>query len=105
MHSADPTGFYPRSQAPLQQTLEVQRRFHLGSALAPFTRCLRCNPSLNPAEKDSVLNQLEPLTRIYYEQFRRCSGCGQVYWSGSHFENLQKRIEIIRLRLTGESTT
>ncbi len=105
MHAIVRHGYYLRSQDPLEQTLEVLRRFDLGSALAPFTRCLRCNAPLKPAEKDSVLNQLEPLTRIYYEQFRRCSGCGQVYWSGSHFENLQKRIEIIRLRLTGESTT
>jgi uncharacterized protein with PIN domain len=59
---------------------------------------------LKPADKETVLNQLEPLTKIYYDQFRRCSGCGQVYWSGSHFEKLQKRIETIRLRLTGEST-
>ena len=97
-------GYYLRSQDPLEQTLEVLRRFDLGSALAPFTRCLRCNAPLEPAEKANVIGQLEPLTKIYYEQFRRCSGCGQVYWSGSHFEKLQKRIETIRLRLTGEST-
>ena len=48
--------------------------------------------------------QLEPLTKIYYDQFRRCAGCGQVYWSGSHFEKLQKRIETIRARLTNDET-
>jgi len=95
-------GYYLRSQDPLEQTLEVLRRFDLGSALAPFTRCLRCNAPLEPAEKANVIGQLEPLTKIYYEQFRRCSGCGQVYWSGSHFEKLQKRIATIRSRLTGE---
>jgi len=105
MHAIVRHGYYLRSQEPLEQTLEVLRRFDLGSALAPFTRCLRCNAPLKPAEKESVLNQLEPLTRIYYEQFRRCSGCGQVYWSGSHFEKLQKRIETIRSRLTGEDIT
>jgi len=97
-------GYYLRSQDPLEQTLEVLRRFDLGSALAPFTRCLRCNAPLEPAEKANVIGQLEPLTKIYYEQFRRCSGCGQVYWSGSHFQKLQRRIATIRSRLTGEST-
>ena len=105
MHAIVRHGYYLRSQKPLEQTLEVLRRFDLGSALAPFTRCLRCNAPLKPAEKESVLNQLKPLTRIYYEQFRCCSGCGQVYWSGSHFEKLQKRIETIRSRLTGEDIT
>ncbi|HYR21410.1 MAG TPA: Mut7-C RNAse domain-containing protein [Chthoniobacterales bacterium] len=104
MHAIVRHGYYLRSQDPLEQTLEVLRRFDLGSARAPFTRCLRCNAPLKPADKESVINQLEPLTRIYYEQFRRCCGCGQVYWSGSHFEKLQKRIETIRSRLTGDKT-
>jgi uncharacterized protein with PIN domain len=25
-------------------------------------------------------------------------GCGQIYWSGSHFSKLQKRLEQIRAR-------
>jgi uncharacterized protein len=54
---------------------------------------------LEPTEKEKVISQLEPLTRIYYDEFRRCTGCGQVYWSGSHFEKLQKRIEAIQSRL------
>ena len=44
----------------------------------------------------SDIDQLEPLTKIYYDQFRRCPKCGQVYWSGSHFEKLQARIQMIR---------
>jgi len=103
MHAIVRHGYYLRSQDPLEQTLEVLRRFDLGSALVPFTRCLRCNAPLEPAEKANVIGQLEPLTKIYYEQFRRCSGCGQVYWSGSHFQKLQKRIETIRSHLTGDS--
>ena len=104
MHSAVRNGYYLRSQNPLEQSVEVLRRFNLGDAFAPFTRCLRCNAPLEPAEKENVLGQLEPLTKIYYDQFRRCAGCGQVYWSGSHFEKLQKRIETIRARLTNDET-
>ena len=103
MHAAVRHGYYPRSQDPLEQTVEVLRRFRLASVLTPFSRCLRCNAPLEPAEKANVLGQLEPLTKIYYDQFRRCRGCGQVYWSGSHFEKLQKRIEIIRSRFAGET--
>ena len=103
MHAAVRHGYYPRSQDPLEQTVEVLRRFRLASVLTPFSRCLRCNAPLEPAEKAKVLGQLEPLTKIYYDQFRRCRGCGQVYWSGSHFEKLQKRIEIIRSRFAGKT--
>jgi uncharacterized protein with PIN domain len=64
---------------------------------------LLCNALLEPAEKAKIVGQLEPLTKMYYDQFRRCSSCGQVYWSGSHFEKLQKRIETIRERLKAEA--
>src|SRR5204863_3302768 len=99
MHAAVRHGYYLRSQNPLEQTVEVLRRFRLASVMTPFSRCLRCNALLEPADKAKVIGRLEPLTRIYYDQLRRCRGCGQVYWSGSHFEKLQKRIEIIRSRV------
>jgi len=99
MHSAVRHGYFLRSQHPFDQTVEVLRRFDLASALTPFTRCLRCNVELESAEKEKVLGELKPLTRIYYDRFRRCSGCGQVYWSGSHFEKLEKRIQAIQAAL------
>jgi uncharacterized protein with PIN domain len=103
MHAAVRHGYYLRSQDPLEQTVEVLRRFDLGSTLAPFSRCLRCNALLEPANKAEVFDQLEPLTRIYYEQFRRCGGCGQVYWSGSHFDKLRARVEEVRAALANRS--
>jgi uncharacterized protein with PIN domain len=96
MHAAIQHGYYLRSQKPLEQTIEVMRRFNLGSILSPFSRCLRCNALLEPAEKQKVISQLEPLTKIYYDEFRRCTGCAQIYWSGSHFTKLRKRVELIR---------
>jgi uncharacterized protein len=99
MHAVVKTGYCPRSQNADEQTVEVVRRFNLGSALSPFARCLRCNALLELTEKEKVIGQLEPLTKIYYDEFRRCAGCGQVYWSGSHFEKLLKRIETIQSRL------
>ena len=99
MHASVRHGYYLRSQNPLEQTVEVLRRFDLFSALTPFTRCLHCNAPLKQVAKTEISEQLEPLTKIYYEQFRRCTGCGQIYWSGSHFEKLEARIAEIRQRL------
>ena len=99
MHAAVQHGYYLRSQNPLEQTIEVLRRFDLGPVLSPFSRCLRCNALLEPAEKEKITSQLEPLTQIYYDDFQRCTGCAQVYWSGSHFNKLQKRLEQIHAKL------
>ncbi len=90
-------------RTPKNRPVEVVRRFKLLDLIAPFTRCLRCNARLQNAAKADVIEELEPLTKIYYEQFRRCPGCGQIYWSGSHFEKLEKRIEKIIARLVEKS--
>jgi uncharacterized protein len=96
MHAVVKTGYYPRSQDADEQTVEVIRRFDLLDCIAPFTRCLRCNARLQKVSKTEIIERLEPLTKIYYEQFQRCAGCGQIYWTGSHFSKLQKRLEQIR---------
>jgi uncharacterized protein with PIN domain/sulfur carrier protein ThiS len=99
MHAVVQHGYCPRSQNAEEQTIEVVRRFRLADLIVPFTRCLRCNAPLQHVGKADVIEELEPLTKIYYEQFRRCPGCGRIYWSGSHFEKLQSRIKTIQTRL------
>lgn len=101
MHAIVRHGYYLRSQNPINQTIEVLRRFDLFSAIAPFTRCLRCNAPLEEVKKNEVIQRLEPLTKIYYEEFRRCIGCGQIYWAGSHFSKLQERLKEIRAQFRG----
>jgi uncharacterized protein with PIN domain len=103
MHAIVQHGYWPRSQSADEQTIEVLRRFDLSELIAPFTRCLRCNTPLEEAAKAEILDKLEPLTKIHYDQFRRCPGCKQIYWPGSHFPKLQKRIEEIRLRVCGKA--
>jgi uncharacterized protein len=103
MHGIVQHGYYPRSQKADEQTIEVVRRFDLSELIAPFTRCLRCNAALEEAAKADVIDKLEPLTKIYYDQFRRCTDCKQIYWPGSHFPKLQKRIEEIRSRVRGKA--
>jgi uncharacterized protein with PIN domain len=98
MHSIIAHGYYLRSQLPLEQTIEVIQRFDLFHSIQPFSRCLRCNALLQNVEKNTVIDQLEPLTKIYYHDFRRCTACDQVYWAGSHFEKLRQRIDEIRRR-------
>jgi uncharacterized protein with PIN domain len=103
MHGIVQHGYCPHSQNAQEQTIEVIRRFALSELIVPFTRCLRCNAPLEAASKADVIDNLEPLTKIYYDQFRRCTGCKQIYWSGSHFPKLQKRIDEIRSRIGGKA--
>ncbi|MBA3883441.1 MAG: hypothetical protein H0X73_12210 [Chthoniobacterales bacterium] len=95
MHAAVRDGYCPRSDTPTVQTLEVIRRFQLASAIDPLTRCIRCNGSLAPVEKAAVFDRLEPLTRIFYDDFRECEECRQIYWRGTHSSKLNARIDAI----------
>lgn len=96
MHAAVRLGYCPRSDRAEEQIIEVVRRFELGKRMLPYTRCLACNGRLAVASKHEVIEELEPLTKLYYEEFRRCESCRRVYWSGSHFAKLQARIDRIR---------
>lgn len=99
MHSIVENGYCPRSGDGEEQTIEVLRRFDLGKAIAPFTRCLGCNALLQTVAKKEVIDRLEPLTKVYYQDFRRCAGCGKIYWGGSHFDKLRRRVERMRAKM------
>jgi len=97
--SAITHGLFVHSQDPEQQAVEVIRRLDLKQRLAPFTRCLRCNGTLVAVSKEEVIDHLEPLTRRYYQDFSRCSGCGRIYWAGSHHARMVSLVERLRAQL------
>lgn len=81
-------GYLVRNLEPHDQLREVVDRYRLRAWIKPFRRCIRCNHLLEPARKADILDRLEPLTRKYFDQFRICPACGQIYWKGSHFEKM-----------------
>ncbi len=83
-------GYCVREDNPQDQIIEILRRFDLAQLARPYSRCARCNGFLQPAEKEAVLHHLKPLTKKYYDEFMQCENCGQVYWRGSHFEDLNE---------------
>jgi len=93
MRKAVAYGYCLRSLDSLQQLTEVIQRFDLKPRIAPFHRCLRCNHLLEPVAKETVLDRLEPLTKLYFDEFQICPACKQIYWKGSHYEKMQELIE------------
>lgn len=86
-------GYFVRSVLPRQQVKEVLRRFDLFRAIAPFSRCIRCNGALADVAKEEISERLEPLTQEHYDVFKMCTGCGRIYWQGSHQNNAQRLLE------------
>ena len=78
-------GYLVRSDQIDCQLREVLIRYELYGQIHLWTRCMVCNGLMERVEKAEVLDRLEPKTRLYYEDFHRCSSCDQLYWQGSHF--------------------
>lgn len=79
-------GAYVRGARADEQLADVLGRF--APPLAPWTRCVACNGPLAQVTKSEVEAELLPGTRRTYDEFRRCAGCGRVYWRGAHSRRL-----------------
>ena len=86
-------GYFVREVRPRFQVKEVLTRFDLTRLIKPFTRCINCNGALLNVEKQAVLQLLEPKTKKYYDSFKQCPNCQQVYWKGSHHQRAMALIE------------
>jgi len=91
-------GYFVRAVRPRLQVPEVLSRFDLYRLVAPFSRCIRCNGTLQDVDKATVEDRLEPKTRKYFDTFRICTGCGQIYWQGSHYERSMRLVDDWRAR-------
>lgn len=97
-------GYCVRAHHPREQVFEIINRFNLKRLVNPFQRCPRCNGLLESVRKQDILDRLEPLTRLYYDEFDRCTQCGQIYWKGSHYERMLPFIEKVLNYCNGDSS-
>jgi len=86
-------GYFVRAVRPRPQVKEVLARFDLYRLVDPFNRCIRCNGDLQAVDKQVIEERLEPRTREYFDSFRICTACGQIYWQGSHHARSLRLIE------------
>src|SRR5215212_5882962 len=99
--SAVAHGYLIRQAGPREQLAEVVRRFDIRDGLAELTRCMRRNGLLEPVDKAAILHRLLPKTRRYYDELAACRDCGRIYWKGSHYEDMRRRLEGLLERSAG----
>lgn len=79
-----------RSLEPIEQCVEVVRRFDLAGMAAPFTRCLRCNALLDSVEIEEVAGRVPAWVRAQSHTVTYCQACDRLYWRGTHFNRLER---------------
>jgi uncharacterized protein with PIN domain len=64
---------------------------------ARFSRCLLCNNLLDEIPQEEAEGKVPDF--IFYQQkaFFRCPQCRRIYWQGSHLENMQRKVERLRI--------
>jgi len=86
-------GYWVRNTNPQKQLREVVERLQLQNCFRPFTRCSTCNGSLTSANIEEVRGKVSEDTFSMCNEFWKCTGCGQIYWEGSHFSKILNWIE------------
>jgi hypothetical protein len=55
-------------------------------------RCMGCGGELMAVPKDSVRGEAPPRTYSHCSRFWRCSRCQQLFWQGTHWQHIERRL-------------
>jgi uncharacterized protein with PIN domain len=80
-----------RSEALEEQVREVQDALGPPPDLA-LSRCAVCNTALESISSEEAADRVPPYVLRTQTDFRRCPGCGRVYWPGTHVDEMQNRM-------------
>jgi len=85
--------FIPRKLSPVEQLGHVMKV--LGLPLRP-SRCMECNGQLVDVSPEDVGDEVPPKVLRWCKRFFRCSGCGKVFWRGTHWRSISKQLRQAR---------
>lgn len=85
--------FFVGGKSEAERLAEVAERY--GVALVvdmDASRCPVCNGKLVAVAKEQVAGAVQKNTFAHYDRFWRCPDCGQVYWQGAHWKQIEKTL-------------
>jgi uncharacterized protein len=85
-----------QSDDPHRQIRQVIRDLNMDVAPAPFTICLECNRPLTTVDKSGLQDRLPPYVFSTRNEFKQCPVCRRVYWRGTHWTAMVKKLEDLR---------
>ena len=81
------------SEAPEEQMRQLMAAFDLKGQSKPFTLCLECNTALESRSREEVAGRVPPYVYRTQTQYMECPGCGRIYWRGTHWQAMIRRLE------------
>jgi uncharacterized protein with PIN domain len=85
--------YYLEGKTESDRLAAVAKRYSLELTIdMDKSHCPICNTPLAPAPKEQLKYALEKGTFTYYNQFWRCPNCGQIYWQGAHWKQINNTL-------------
>ena len=80
------------SDEPELQMNQVVDTLNLDCQFRPFTLCLECNQPLVERSKQQVKDLVPPYVFKTQSQYMECPACHRIYWRGTHWQAMTKRL-------------
>ncbi len=91
--------FYLKTDRAEEQVWRVLREFHLEFDHDWFSRCLVCNTPLMAVPKEKYRSRIPPYVYRTLDEFWYCRTCDQLFWRGTHHQNMVKKLGRLRKEL------
>ncbi len=92
--------FYVEGLTQEERLAELARRFGISLEVdMAVSRCPKCNARVKPLSKEKAEHEVEKRTFDHYNEFWKCSKCGQVYWQGAHWARIRKTLDVAQKSL------
>jgi uncharacterized protein with PIN domain len=93
-----PNRLFVRSDDWEDQIVQVLDELELWDDVRPNSRCIECNVALKPLSRERARNLVTPYVGEHAASFAVCSGCGRVFWQGTHYGDMERKIEKLLAR-------
>lgn len=81
-----------RANDPYTQAAEVLARWKPSGPVARFGRCSVCNGRLRAVDRTDIEERIPPRTALWLDDYYLCERCDRLYWHGTHFLALRRRL-------------
>ena len=82
-----------RSDESERQMRQVIETLNLDCQFGLFTICLECNQPLEERSRQQVKARVPPFVFQTQRQYMECPACGRIYWKGTHWQAMTKKLE------------
>ena len=80
-------------ETPELQIKQVIETLNLDIHFGPFSICLECNQPLAERSREQVRERVPPYVYQTQEQYMECPACHRIYWRGTHWQAMTRKLE------------